>query len=86
MSCLSDQLHYVSGTEIGIGSFLNMEFFCLDSWLFISIYFYVSGFIVMLYSPVLFEFQILDRHSALKFIFLSASVSHPGLVVEKWLG
>lgn len=48
--------------------------------------FHVSRFIVVLCWPMSFEFQILDRHSALKFIFLSATVSHPGPEVAKQLG
>lgn len=38
MSCLSDQLHYVSGTEIGNGSFLNMEFLLFG---LLVVYFYL---------------------------------------------
>lgn len=60
--------------------------FLLFVLLVVYLFLFISMFISMFISLMPFEFQILDRHSALKFIFLSATVSHPGPEVAKRLG
>lgn len=54
--------------------------------LVVYLFLFISMFISMFISLMPFEFQILDRHLVLKFIFLSATVSHPGPEVAKRLG